>query len=114
MAIEAAVVGQFITYVGLVLSGAYNVWQSLKLKRASNTAQVAESNAQTAVADSQQTIYKLLTDRLTSLEAEQSKIREELAEERRHSRKLELHIFQLEGLMRKAGLEPPVFDTATI
>lgn len=90
--------------------GAWAWWLKHQRETALTRADVAESNADRTVADAQQTVYKLLSDRLTTLEAEVRSQRTELDRERAHNRLLTLHIWKLEGLMRKAGLEPPPFD----
>lgn len=75
-----------------------------------NKVLTASSDAQVAVSEAQQTVYNMMTNRLEALEKEMLTVRQELAVERSHGRKLEIHIFKLESLMRKAGLEPPAFD----
>lgn len=70
----------------------------------------ANTNAAVAAAEGTQTVYNMMEARLTTLEKEMQVQRQELAEERQRSRKLELHIFRLESLMRKAGIDPPVFE----
>lgn len=70
----------------------------------------ANTNAAVAAADGERTVYKMMEDRLSTLEKEMQGVRQELSEERQRSRKLELHIFRLESLMRKAGIDPPVFE----
>jgi len=103
-------IGTAIGSIGLVAGGIWAVWQN-RLKTAAQTrAEVAESNASTAVADAQQTVYNLLKERVTTLETDMRAVRAELAEERSHSRKLVEHIWTLEGLMRDAGITPPPFN----
>lgn len=70
----------------------------------------ATADAAVAVAGSQESMFKMLTDRLETLEKDLRDVRGELSVERTHSRRMEIHIFKLEGIMRKAGLEPPVFE----
>lgn len=70
----------------------------------------ANSDAQVAVSEAQKAVYDMMTNRLNALENEMLQVRAELSAERAHGRKLELHIFKLESLMRKAGLEPPAFE----
>ncbi|WP_408953037.1 hypothetical protein [Lysobacter sp. Hz 25] len=108
--IDWAAVGASVAAVGAVAGGIWAAWQN-KLKTAAQTrAEVAESNASTAVADAQQTVYNLLKERVTTLENDMRTVRQELAEERSHSRKLVEHIWTLEGLMREAGMTPPPFN----
>lgn len=74
-----------------------------------NKVVAANSEAQVAISAAQETVYTMMTNRLESLEKEMQAVRAELAAERAHGRKLELHIFKLESLMQKANLEPPAF-----
>lgn len=112
MAVDAGTVGQVLGYIGMACTGAWAVWERWGKTRAANAASVAESHAAATVADSQSVVYSLLTKRLETLEAEIGAVRQELALERKHSRDRDLHIYKLEGLMRKAGLEPPVFEAS--
>lgn len=104
--------GKTLAAVGAVATGIWAWWANKKKTDAQNRAAVAESTADATVADAQTTIYKLLTERVVTLEAEMRTVREDLSTERKHSRKLELHILKLENLMRTAGMEPPVFPGA--
>lgn len=99
---------------GTLAGGAWAWWQRHQKVQAQTRADIAESNADRAVADSQQTVYKMLTDRVGTLEAEVRGMRAELAAERAHNRQLVLHIWKLEGLMRKAGIEPPPFEDGPV
>lgn len=112
MAIDWQALGGSLAAIGAVATGIWAWWNGKKKTEAQNRAAVAESNADATVADAQLTIYKLLTERVVTLESEMRSVREELSTERRHSRKLELHILKLENLMRTAGMEPPAFDGA--
>ncbi|QWF19288.1 hypothetical protein [Lysobacter capsici] len=109
-AIDWAAVGTAIGSVGVLAGGIWAAWQRKKTTEAQTRADVAESNASATVADAQQTVYNLLKERVTTLEADMRSVRAELAEERSHSRKLVEHIWNLEGLMRDAGLTPPPFN----
>lgn len=104
------VIGGVLAAVGAIATGAWGWWLKNRKDTAATQAHVANARASEEVADAQQTIYRLLNERLNTLEVEVRGLRDELATERRHSRKLEVHIWRLEGLMRGAGLEPPVFD----
>lgn len=104
------VIGGVLAAVGAIATGAWGWWLKNRKDTAATQAHVANARAAEEVADAQQTIYRLLNERLNTLEVEVRGLRDELATERRHSRKLEVHIWRLEGLMRGAGLEPPVFD----
>lgn len=103
-------VGATLAAIGAVATGAVAWWQGRQKAKAQTRADIAESDAERNVADAQSTVYKLLSERLSTLEREVKELRAELGEERRHSRRLELHIWKLEQLMRAAGLEPPEFD----
>lgn len=104
--------GSALAAIGAVAGGAYAWWLRRTKDAAANRADVAESDAATTILDSQRTVYALLTERLTTLENDMRNVRIELATERQHSRRLELHIWRLEGLMRNAGIEPPQFSNA--
>lgn len=105
--IDWETVGGGLIAVGL---GALAWWKNRQKTDAQDRAATAESNADATVADAQSTIYKLLTERVVTLESDMRAVREELSAERKHSRKLEQHIWKLENLMRTAGMEPPVFE----
>lgn len=99
--------GTAIGFVIIGAGGAIAWWNRREADRARTEAEVAKEGAVRTVADAEHTLYKLLAERQTQLEAEVKAMRSELATERQHSRELEVHIFRLENLMRKAGLEPP-------
>lgn len=102
-------VGGAITAIGIGIGGVYAWWQNTQKKAAQNRADVAESNADRSVADASNTVYTLLTDRLKRVEAELLAMRGELSAERKHIRRLTMHIWLLEGLMHKANIDPPPF-----
>lgn len=104
------VVGQTIGAVGMVAGGMWAWWLKNQKAQAVTRAEVAQANAEKVVADANGTVYALLTKRLESLESDVGHLRQELAQERQRCRRMELHIGRLEGLMRKAGIEPPTFD----
>jgi hypothetical protein len=106
---DLATIGGSLASVGLLAGGAWAWVLKTRKAQAETRADVAESDSARTVADAQQTVYKLLIERVTTLEADMRQVRAELTTERAHSRKLELHIWRLEGLMRKANLEPPAF-----
>lgn len=96
--------------VGLGLWAAWERWQRSKVQKATADANVAVNMAQDQ-------LFTLMTARLTALETEYSKLREELAEERKHSRQLDIrvqhyqiHVMKLEAQMRASGLEPPMLE----
>lgn len=100
MAFDWGAIGTAAAAVSALATGAWAWW--LKNKKS-----VAETNSQVAVADAQQTVYKLMTDRLTALEGDVKELRAELAEERKHSRALERKLAALEAWIRAQGLTPP-------
>lgn len=102
-------IGGVLAAIGALATGAWAWWLKNRKDTAVTKADVARAEAAQEVADAQQTIYKLLNERLNTLETEVRGLRDELATERRHSRRLEAHIWRLENLMRKAGIEPPAF-----
>lgn len=114
--IDWSQVGQSIAAIvvtsGIGFGGIYAWWQKNQRSAATTRANVAESNADRAVADASSTVYMLLTNRLSALEKEMVGIRGDLMLERQHSRRLTLRIWELEGLMTKAGIIiPPFADT---
>lgn len=92
---------------GTLAGGAWAWWLKIQRNQADTRADVSESNALGAVADAQQAVYRLMQDRLQALEVDMRAVREELNVERKHSRKLELHIFRLEAILRAAGMPVP-------
>ena len=114
IAFDWGAIGGAIAAIGAVATGAWAWWVKRSETAAKARANVAEANAETTVADAQGALYRLLAERLTTLEAEMQAVRAELNAERQHSRKLEvkawqleLHVGKLETLMRAAGMEPP-------
>ena len=93
--------------VGLVIWGAYERWSKTKLQNATN-------EAGTSVALAQEAVFNMLNQRLDTMESEIRTLRTELSVERMRSRKMELHIFKMENVMRAAGLDPPVFEDSII
>ena len=96
--------------VGLIIWGVWERWQRSKIQKAGTDANVAVNIAQ-------EQMFTLMTARLTALETDYSKLREELAEERKHSRQLDIrvqhyqiHVMKLEAQMRASGLEPPMLE----
>lgn len=94
--------------LGLATIGAGAGWAREKFIK--TKVESANADAAVAAAEGAQTVYKMMEERLSTLEKEMQGVRMELSEERQRSRKLELHIFRLESLMRKAGIDPPVFE----
>lgn len=103
-------IGAAIGSIGLVAGGIWTAMLKAKKDRAETRADVAEENSRRVIADSHSDVFKLLTIRMTALEEEVKVLRSELSEERSYSRKLHVHIYKLEDLMRKHNIEPPLFD----
>lgn len=80
----------------------YERFQKLKVQAATNDSTIS-------MAEAQESVFRMLTGRLETLEVEVRTLREELQTERARRREQELHIFKLEGIMRKADLTPPEF-----
>lgn len=96
--------------VGGFLWAAYERWHKLRIQKASTDSTVAVHSAN-------EQMFSLMTARLTALETEYSKLREELSEERKHSRMLDIrvqqyqiHVMRLESMMREKGLTPPPLE----
>lgn len=86
------------------------VWERVQKARLQKSA----TDAGVAVNDAQERMFQLMSKRMESLEEDVSRLRSELAEERKHSRQMdlrlkqyEMHIMKLENIMRSDGLEPP-------
>lgn len=86
---------------------AYQQWQNNKLKSANNEAGVS-------VAVAQETVFNLVTSQLESLRREVEAVRNELNEERKHSRVLQAHIYKLEATMRNHNIDPPIFEASLV
>ena len=71
-----------------------------------NKVMSANAEAQVAIAEAQQSVYQMLTQRLESLEKELQTVRQELSEERGIRRRLEDHVANLECFLRSKGLDP--------
>lgn len=102
-------VGAAITAVGIGAGGVYAWWLKTTKSKAVTSADIATARAEESVADANSKVYKMLLERVITLENDMRIVRDELAQERQHSRRLVLHIWKLEGLMRAAGLDAPPF-----
>jgi|SRR5688572_20486041 len=94
--------------IGAIGTLAAGIWAWVERSRRSSAA----ASADIAQSHAEESIYRMMTERLTALETDVGRLRDELAQERSHSRALERHIFRLEMLMRQAGMEPPPFQDA--
>lgn len=102
--------GMLIAGASSMLLGAWAWIERRQKHKASLRADVAESNAATAVFDSQEQLYTNLSNQIRELREEVGTVRKELHTERHRGRRMELHIFELERLMRLEGMKPPEFD----
>lgn len=106
MAIDWSVIGTALA--GVV--GGVGIWfQTRKVTRARFESESSEYNADTAASKAERTMYEQLRKRLDDCEKDITNLRNELNDERRRGRDLELHIWKLEKLMKDAGLEVPMF-----
>jgi uncharacterized protein HemX len=104
---DLSALGTAIATLLVAAGGTVAWWENRKAKAAKMEAEVARSGAERTVADSEHTLYKLLVERLNRLEASLAKVEQDLDAERRRGRELETHIYHLENLMRRAGMDPP-------
>lgn len=74
----------------------------------------ANTDVAVTAAGGMELVLSSMKDRIDSLENEMKTTREELQESRRHQRRQLLHIFKLEGIMRKAGLDVPSFEESEV
>ena len=100
--IDWTATGGVIGALGGIAGGVWAWIERARRSGAATAADVAQSRAE-------ESVYKLMTERLTALEQDVARLRDELAQERNHSRALERHIIRLETLMRQAGMTPPEF-----
>lgn len=103
-------IGAILGVISTAAVGAWAAFERIKRTRAETGAAVASSSADRAVAESQATVFELMKTRLEALEKEMQLLRAELQAERQHSRKMELHVYKLEGLLVKAGLSVPKLE----
>ena len=92
-----------IAAVGGALWLAYEKWLNNSLKSANNEAGVA-------VADAQKTVYEMMAARLEVLDGEVKDLRKQVNAERLRRMELEKHVWKLEAMLHKAGIEPPVLE----
>ena len=89
--------------IGGALWLAYEKWLNNSLKSANNEAGVA-------VADAQKTVYEMMAARLEILDGEVKELRKQVNAERLRRMELEKHVWKLEAMLHKAGIEPPVLE----
>ncbi len=106
-------VNGILGFVGMLGVGIWALWERAQKARL----QKAGTDATVSVNLAQEQMFTLMTARMTALETDYSKMREELAEERKHSRLLDIrvqqyqiHVLRLEAMMRAANLEPPQME----
>lgn len=107
MAIDLNVVGQGL---GALIMGAAAYLLGRRKRNAADNVVEANSRTEVAIADAEGALYARLKADVVTLSNDVRQMREEIANERRRSRRLEDHIRRLELAMRKAGIEPPPFD----
>lgn len=99
----------------LVGAGGVFTWWSRRAARearvdaeaAKADAEAAQAGTRVVLADAESQLYKLLVERMQALEANVTTLSQQLAEARQREQVLETHIFHLENLMRKAGMDVP-------
>ena len=89
--------------IGGALWLAYEKWLNNSLKSANNEAGVA-------VADAQKTVYEMMAARLEILDGEVKELRKQVNAERFRRMELEKHVWKLEAMLHKAGIDPPVLE----
>ena len=89
--------------IGGALWLAYEKWLNNSLKSANNEAGVA-------VADAQKTVYEMMAARLEVLDGEVKDLRKQVNAERLRRMELEKHVWKLEAMLHKAGIDPPVLE----
>jgi hypothetical protein len=67
----------------------------------------SSSKADTAANEAEAAMYQRLRSDIDALSSDVQRLRAELDRERTHGRNLEQYIWQLQGLMRAANIEPP-------
>lgn len=100
-------VGQALVSL-IVGAGLMAGWWSRRATRdARSQAEAAQSGAARVVADAESAVYRLLVERMQALEDKVKTLSSELDASRERERSLEQHIFRLENLMRRAGMDVP-------
>jgi septal ring factor EnvC (AmiA/AmiB activator) len=102
------------TGIGAAVLVVWNRVLAAKAKLATTNADIAKSDQVTAEAVAGETVFKLVADRLTSLEgeliemrSELGRVREQLREKDTEVHKLRMHIVDLEHCLRQHGITPP-------
>lgn len=104
--LEGGILTNILLGVAAVGGGAWAVWERINKGRVES----AEAGAQVSIADSQKSMFDMLTSRLDAQDAEIRALRDELRVERDRSRRMEIHIYKLEAMLRSLGQTPPVFE----
>jgi hypothetical protein len=68
---------------------------------------VSAAKADSAANEAEAAMYLRLRSDIDALSGDVHRLRAELDRERTHCRNLEQYVWQLQGLMRHAGIEPP-------
>lgn len=82
-------------------------WSRRATREARSQAEAAQAGAARVVADAESAVYRLLVERMQALEANVQALSQQLSEARQREMALEQHIFHLENLMRRAGMDVP-------
>lgn len=107
MIVSPEVIAGWMASAGAIAGGIW-MWVLKQRKNVAETrAEVAEAGAATARAEASDSVFTLVTNRLTAMEKELIELRADLVEKNRRMHAMELHIVDLEHALRKAGIEPP-------
>ena len=85
------------------------MWLALE-KWLNNSLKSANNEAGVAVADAQKMVYEMMAARLEILDSEVKELRKQVNAERLRRMELEKHVWKLEAMLHKAGIEPPVLE----
>jgi hypothetical protein len=92
-----------------ILGGIGAYFAGRKKRTAMDGADIAQANASASISDAEGTLYHRLREEIDALRNDVSRLRSDLDTERRHSRQLELYVWQLQRLMAEKGIEVPPF-----
>lgn len=104
MAFDVETIGMGLTSAAGIAALVWGWIQKQHSVVSETKARVAEDDRDREMANSAGTLYSMLNERLKTVE-------QELRDLKNYSRKLELHISKLEGLMREHNITPPILET---
>lgn len=107
MEINWEAIGGVVSLIAVGVAGHFN---GKRKRNAADNVVEANSRTEVAIADAEGALYARLKADVVTLSNDVRQMREEIANERKRSRRLEDHIRRLEAAMRRAGIEPPPFD----